>query len=160
MAKKKQEDIQLEEEKKEKNTKRVLFEKNITDDKMAEMLLDLTMSKESFKEKYGFDKKTAFTVMDDLKEIYPEERLRTLIKKNHITNIYISGKRIKGAKEIRCKVSPEVHEQYKELMKGYKETVRSEIFSEILSRGMNGLLERKRAGESIVRIPARAEQEL
>lgn len=148
------------EDKQIKQTQKVLFENRITDEKMAEMIVDLTMSKESFKEKYGFDKTTAFTVMDDLKDIYPEERLRSLIKKNHITNIYISGKRIKGAKEIRCKVSPEIHEKYKELMKGYKETVRSEIFSEILRRGMDGLLQRKQAGESIVRIPAQAEQEL
>ena len=66
---------------------------------------------------------------------------------------------MRTAKE-RLEMWKAIHEKYKELMKGYKETVRSEIFSEILSRGMNGLLERKRAGESIVRIPARAEQEL
>ena len=108
------------EDKQIKQTQKVVFENNITDEKMAEMIVDLTMSKESFKEKYGFDKVTAFMAMDNLKEIYPEDRLRSLIKKNHITNIYITSKRIKGAKEIRCKVSPEVHEQYKELMKGYK----------------------------------------
>lgn len=45
-------------------------------------------------------------------------------------------------------------------MKGYKDTIKSEVFSVILRGGMDGLLQKKRAGQSIVRIPAQEEKEL
>ena len=137
-----------------RTTSKSTFEKNITDDKMAEMILDLFMSKELFKEKYGFDKTTALVVFDDLAEEYPEEKLRSLVTANNRKDILITGKRVKDAREIRIKLSPEVYSDYKEFMAGYKETMKTEIFSEVVRRGLEAPLSRKRAGEKVVCIPA------
>lgn len=142
-------------------TKKAEFEQNVNDERMTEMLLDLVMEKDAFKTKYGFDKTTAvITVPEDLKETYPESKLRTLISESNAQNIYVTGKRIPDAKEIRVRVTPEVYEEYKEFMDGYKDTMRGEIMSEILHRGLKDILARKRNGEKVIRIPAVPEQEI
>lgn len=143
-----------------RQTAKELLKQELNDDKMAELFMDLTLPKDDFKEKYGFENTTALRLFEEVREDYPEEKVRGMFSRTNNKNIYVTGKRIAGAREIRCKITPEAYELYRELMNGYKDTLKAEILSEVLIRGMEGLLGRKRAGESIVRIPAQPEQEL
>lgn len=156
-------DVSSNESERTRLTKKAIFVKDVTDESMTAMLLDLCgMGKEEFATKWGFDKTTAVATVleEDLKEKYPESKLRTLVAKSKAGNIYVTGTRIENAKEIRIKVKTEVYEEYKELMEGYKDTMRGEVVSEVMHRGMEDLLARKRRGEKLLRIPAIPEQEI
>ena len=149
-------------EKTPRKTGKYLFEKNVTDERMQSLLNDIVLDKDEFKQKYNFDRTSIFPILDDLRDKYPEEKLRSMMQHNNsnASNIYVTQKRIRNSKEIRIKVSNEIFEEYQFLMSGYKDTLKPEIFSEVLRRGMQDLLARKRTGESIVRVAAIEEQEL